>query len=51
MDKCSSTLNGETVEFMGQQFSNDSSLTMANKLSKKIEKTLNIIDKAPANMH
>lgn len=36
---------------MGQQFSNDSSLTMANKLSKKIEKTLNIIDKAPANMH
>lgn len=29
----------------------DSSHTIANKLNKKIERTLSIIDKAPANIH
>lgn len=51
VEKSSSTLNKGIIEFMGQQFSADRAITMANKLEQKIIRAIDIIENAPANMH
>jgi ribosomal protein S17 len=50
-DKCYSTENGGRIEFMGQEFEQERSVSIAAKLLNKIGHTINIIETAPITKH
>ncbi|CAL5989749.1 Reverse_transcriptase (RNA-dependent DNA polymerase) [Hexamita inflata] len=51
LNKCSSTQDGGEITFLGQTFSQSSTVSLAERMTAKIDKCLKVLDAAPITNH